>query len=107
MVGFSVLKIDIFHILTKYWYMEIIKFSAKWCGPCKTYKIIFDDVISEYSDITVKEVDIDDDADIAKKYDIRSIPTTIIAKNNVELDRLKGIIIGKELKSTLNKYINI
>jgi thioredoxin 1 len=87
--------------------MEIIKFSAKWCGPCKTYKNIFDDVISKYSDITVKEVDIDDNADITKKYGITSIPTTIITKNNVELDRLKGIITGKELKSTLNKYINI
>jgi thioredoxin 1 len=87
--------------------MEIIKFSAKWCGPCKTYKNIFDDVISKYSDITVKEVDIDDNADITKKYGITSIPTTIITKNNVELDRLKGIINGKELKSTLNKYINI
>jgi thioredoxin 1 len=87
--------------------MEVIKFSAPWCGPCKTYKIIFDAVISEYPDITVKEVDIDDNADIAKKYSIASIPTTIITKNNVELDRLKGIIAGKELKSTLNKYINI
>ena len=87
--------------------MEIIKFSAKWCGPCKTYKIIFDDVISEYSDITVKEVDIDDNADITKKYNITSIPTTIITKNNVELDRLKGIIIGKELKSIIDKYVSI
>jgi thioredoxin 1 len=87
--------------------MEIIKFSAKWCGPCKTYKIIFDDVISEYSDITVKEVDIDDNADITKKYNITSIPTTIITKNNVELDRLKGIIIGKELRSIIDKYVSI
>ena len=87
--------------------MEIIKFSAKWCGPCKTYKNIFDDVISKYSDITVKEVDIDDNADITKKYGITSIPTTIITKNNVELDRLKGIITGKELKACINKYIDI
>jgi len=87
--------------------MEIIKFSAKWCGPCKTYKIIFDDVISEYSDITVKEVDIDDNADITKKYNITSIPTTIITKNNVELDRLKGIIIGKELRSIIDRYVSI
>ena len=87
--------------------MEIIKFSAKWCGPCKTYKNIFDDVISKYSDITVKEVDIDDNADITKKYGITSIPTTIITKNNVELDRLKGIYTGKELKACIDKYIDI
>lgn len=87
--------------------MEIIKFSAKWCGPCNTYKIIFDDVISKYSDITVKEIDVDELPDITKKYGITSIPTTVINKNNVELDRLKGIITGKKLKEYIDKYINI
>ncbi len=87
--------------------MEIIKFSAKWCGPCKTYKIIFDDVISKYSDITVKKIDVDELPDIAKKYGITSIPTTVINKNNVELDRFKGAINGKKLKEYIDKYINI
>lgn len=87
--------------------MEIIKFSAKWCGPCGTYKVIFDDVISEYSDITVKEIDVDELPDIVKKYSITSIPTTVINKNNVELDRLKGIITGKKLKACIDKYIDI
>jgi len=87
--------------------MEIIKFSAEWCGPCKAYKNIFDKVISEYSDITVIEADVDKDADITAKYGIRSIPITIITKNNVELDRLKGIITGKELKTCIDKYIDI
>ena len=35
--------------------MEIIKFSAEWCGPCKAYKNIFDKVVSEYSNISVIE----------------------------------------------------
>lgn len=87
--------------------MEIIKFSAKWCGPCDTYKVIFDDVISEYSDITVKEIDVDELPDIVKKYSITSIPTTVINKNNVELDRLKGIITGEKLKACIDKYIDI
>ena len=107
MVGFSVCWIDIFHILTKYWYMEIIKFSAEWCGPCKAYKNIFDKVLSEYNDVSVIEVDVDKDTDITKKYGILSIPVKIISKNNVELDRVKGIINDKELKSLLNKYINV
>lgn len=87
--------------------MEIIKFSAKWCGPCNTYKTIFNDVISEYPDITVMEVDVDKLPDITKKYGITSIPTTVINKNNVELDRLKGIITSKKLKAWIDKYINI
>tara|TARA_R110002167_G_scaffold228856_2_gene433889 strand:- start:1221 stop:1484 length:264 start_codon:yes stop_codon:yes gene_type:complete len=87
--------------------MEVIKFSAEWCGPCKAYKSIFDTVLLEYSDIAVIEADVDKDADIILKYDIVSVPTTIITKNNVELGRLKGIINPGELKSFLNKYINI
>jgi|TARA_R110000803_G_C11946871_1_gene317208 thioredoxin 1 len=87
--------------------MEVIKFSAEWCGPCKAYKSIFDTVLLEYSDIAVIEADVDKDADIILKYGIVSVPTTIITKNNVELGRLKGIINPGELKSFLNKYINI
>ena len=39
--------------------MEIYKFSAEWCGPCKAYKEIFNRVTSNYSDIDVNEIDID------------------------------------------------
>ena len=87
--------------------MEIIKFSAEWCGPCKAYKNIFDKVVSEYSDITVIEADVDKDADITLKYGIRSVPTTIIAKNDVELDRITGLILDKDLKSIIDKYVSI
>ena len=87
--------------------MEIIKFSAEWCGPCKAYKNIFDKVVSEYYDITVIEADEDKDADITVKYGIRSVPTTIIAKNDVVLDKITGIITGKELKTCIDKYIGI
>ena len=87
--------------------MEIIKFSAEWCGPCKAYKNIFDKVVSEYSNISVIEADVDKDDSITVKYGIRSVPTTIIVKNDVELDRIAGIITGKELKTCIDKYIGI
>jgi len=87
--------------------MEIIKFSAPWCGPCKAYKIIFDKVISKYNNISVIEANVDTDVEITKKYDISSIPTTIISKNNLELVRLKGIINEKDLKLCIDKYIKI
>ena len=87
--------------------MEIIKFSAEWCGPCKAYKNIFDKVVSEYSNISVIEADVDKDDSITVKYGIRSVPTTIIAKNDVELDRITGLILDKELKTCIDKYIDI
>jgi|TARA_R110001606_G_scaffold398338_1_gene577168 thioredoxin 1 len=87
--------------------MEIIKFSAEWCGPCKAYKNIFDKVVSEYSNISVIEADVDKDNSITVKYGIRSVPTTIIVKNDVELDRITGIILDKDLKSIIDKYVSI
>ena len=87
--------------------MEIIKFSAEWCGPCKAYKNIFDKVVSEYSNISVIEADVDKDNIITVKYGIRSVPTTIIVKNDVELDRITGIILDKDLKSIIDKYVSI
>ena len=87
--------------------MEIIKFSAEWCGPCKAYKNIFDKVVSEYSNISVIEADVDKYNSITVKYGIRSVPTTIIVKNDVELDRITGIILDKDLKSIIDKYVSI
>lgn len=90
--------------------MEIIKFSAVWCGPCKTYKTIFDSVVSEYdqSKLTVTEVDVEDgDLDLVRKYNVRSVPTTIFLKNDVVLENHVSIIGDDQLKTIIDKYINL
>ena len=88
-------------------YMEIYKFSAEWCGPCKAYKEIFNRVTSNYSDIDVNEIDIDKNISLAQEFGIRSIPTTVIRKNGVELKKIVGIVSEHELTKHINKYINI
>ena len=69
--------------------MKTIKyFSAAWCGPCKTFKPIMNEVAGEgYS---VQFIDIDQSSDLADQYNVRSVPTTVIEENGVEVDRFIG-----------------
>lgn len=86
--------------------MKIIKFSSKFCGPCKIYSSVFDRVVNKfkefYSDVDVIEVDIDEQPEVAAEYNILSIPTTLIYDKNETLRFSKhGSISEQELKSVL------
>ena len=80
--------------------MKTIKyFSATWCGPCKTFKPIMQEVAGENSMI-VEFIDVDNEQNKAVKYNVRSVPTTVIEENGVEVDRIVGSV-SKE--TVLNK----
>ena len=71
--------------------MKTIKyFSATWCGPCKTFKPVMNEVVDEGH--SVQFIDIDQQQDLAARYNVRSVPTTIIEKNGIEVDRFIGSV---------------
>ena len=69
--------------------MKTIKyFSATWCGPCKSFKPVMNEIVSEgYS---VQFIDIDQSPNTATQYNVMSVPTVIIEENGVEVDRFVG-----------------
>ncbi|MBT4208664.1 thioredoxin family protein [Candidatus Woesearchaeota archaeon] len=71
--------------------MKTIKyFSATWCGPCKTFKPIMNEVAGEGH--SVQFIDIDQQQDLTAKYNVRSVPTTVIEENGIEVDRFIGSV---------------
>ena len=70
----------------------VIDFYADWCGPCKMYAPIVEKFAKENKDIKVVKINIDEDEDIALKYNIMSIPTTVVIKNGKETNRASGIL---------------
>ena len=65
-------------------------FSATWCGPCKAFKPIMQEVANEgYS---VEFIDVDQEQNKATKYGVRSVPTVVIEENGIEVDRFIGSI---------------
>jgi thioredoxin 1 len=71
--------------------IEVKKFEASWCGPCKALKPIFENVASKYNDVNFSYIDVDEQFEIASKYGIRSVPTVVIEKNGKEVQRFSGV----------------
>ena len=75
-------------------------FSATWCGPCKTFKPIMNEIAGEgYS---VEFIDIDQEQNKAQQYNVRSIPTVVIEENGVEVDRFVGALPKETVKNKLS-----
>jgi len=75
----------------------LIDFYADWCGPCKAYSPIVEAVAAENEDIKVVKIDVDNAQDIAYKYQVMSIPTTVIIKNGQEVNRAVGMMSKSDL----------
>jgi thioredoxin 1 len=82
--------------------LEVKKFSASWCGPCKTLAPTFNEVKNSFSGVLFNEYDIDDSSDVASQYGIRSVPTVLLVKDGKEVKR----IVGANSKSVYENAIN-
>ena len=75
-------------------------FSATWCGPCKAFKPVMNEIADEgYS---IEFIDVDQEQNKATKYGVRSVPTVVIEENGIEVDRFIGsipkqMVLGKLL----------
>lgn len=70
--------------------MKLLYFSASWCGPCKSFGPIMDQVAQ--SGIPVQKVNIDVENELTAKYGIRSVPTVIkVDGNGNKLDMFVGV----------------
>jgi thioredoxin len=85
--------------------IEVKKFSAAWCGPCKALAPIFENVKTKFDNIKFENIDVDEQFEIASKYSIRSVPTIIVEKNGIEVERFAGIQSEMTYINSLNEHI--
>jgi len=71
--------------------INVTRFTAPWCQPCKVLAPEFKKFEAEFTDITFNTVDVDVDPQSAELYAIRNVPTVIIEKNNKIITRLIGL----------------
>ena len=86
--------------------MKVAKyFSATWCGPCKAFKPIMEELKEEGYDITF--LDVDKNSGLAKQYNIRSVPTTIIEERVVPSHvNITDTIIGARTKEEIIQLLS-
>lgn len=83
--------------------LEIIKFSATWCGPCKRYTPIFNEFIEE-TGIKSSNVDIDEQHELASKYNVMSVPTTVFIKNGEVVSTQTGAMSKPALRKMVESF---
>ena len=68
----------------------LVDFYADWCGPCKMVAPIVEEIANERTDITVGKINVDESPSLAMKYNVSSIPTLIVFKDGIEINRIVG-----------------
>lgn len=81
----------------------LVDFWATWCGPCKMIAPIISEISEEFNNkIKVGKVNVDEEKELAIKYEISSIPTLVIFKNGKISKTLIGFRPKEEIKEVLN-----
>ena len=79
----------------------LIDFYADWCGPCKMQSPVVDQIAEERSDVKVGKVNVDDNPELAEKYEIMSIPTLLVIKNGEVAKQFVGLTSKSEIEEAL------
>ena len=84
----------------------LIDFWAPWCGPCLMQGPIIEKVAAAMAgQVKVGKCNVDEAPKTSERFEIRSIPTLIILKDNQEVERFVGVQRETDLISTLKKHI--
>jgi thioredoxin 1 len=84
----------------------VIDFSAKWCGPCKRQGPILEELRERMGDsIEIREIDVDENIDLAVNYGIRVVPTLVIEKDGQIKHMLEGVTGTRTLEGLLTPLV--
>jgi len=82
----------------------VVDFHAVWCGPCKAQSPILKELAAELGDqIRVIKIDVDQNQQLAGRYQIQSVPTLIVFQNGQILWRHSGVASKSQLVSVLKQ----
>jgi thioredoxin 1 len=81
----------------------IVDFWAPWCGPCKGFAPVFDRVSESNPDIVFAKVNTDDEQEIASHFQIRSIPTLMVFREQIIVFSQPGALPQSALEQVITK----
>ena len=85
--------------------VTVKKFSAVWCGPCRALAPVVNEIKGNFSNVKFEEYDIDEYSDITEEYGVRSVPTVIIVKDGIEVNRFTGLSSKMAYINAINEAV--
>ena len=79
----------------------VVDFWAPWCGPCRVVSPILEEINNERGDLRVVKLNVDENQEIAVRYEILSIPTMILFKNGQVAAKVIGALPKARLEAEL------
>ncbi|HIE67309.1 MAG: thioredoxin [Acidimicrobiales bacterium] len=84
----------------------LVDFWAEWCGPCKMIAPILEEIAAEQAgSIRIAKVNVDEAPDLARRFEVMSIPTLILFDNGVPAKRMVGAKGKPQLLEELAEYL--
>ena len=85
----------------------VVDFYASWCGPCRMLGPTVDEIATSFEGrAEVLKVNIDDESDLASRFNVMSIPTIIFFQGGQEVKRVTGAIPKGAFESTLQTILD-
>ena len=75
----------------------LVDFWAEWCAPCKRIAPILDEIAQEQHDIVICKIDIEQNKETMKEYDVKGLPSLLLFKNGTIIGRKVGVISKEQI----------
>jgi len=85
----------------------IVDFWAEWCGPCKTFGPTFEKVSAEHPEIVFAKVDTEDQQELAGYFNIRSIPTLMIFRDQIGIYSQPGALPEPAFRDLIDQAMGL
>jgi thioredoxin 1 len=81
----------------------IFDFWAEWCGPCKQFAPIFEEVAAKHPDIVFAKVNVEEEQELAQMFQVRSIPTIVFMREKIVVYSNPGLIPAQNLEEGIEQ----